>query len=306
MSPIQTTFGMKEGQSPLKFKLFGIGGAGCNLVAGTSFLSVAIGSSQKEVDKCRNSQKIILSPETLESFASTDISVLTPNMMPKEVTDAFFDHDISVLIAGLGGETGSGGIRCFASASKVMSKPSISVVSLPFSVESFNRREMAASTLIDLKKRSDLVISFANDKLKKLVPNLPIDKVFKVMNAIMERPVTDLSRIMIQTDLPMMKQISSGSDEFRLGVGLGRGISRDLIAIKEAIDSPWFDFDLSSVESAFLVISSYPIDSKEVDVVIKAVHSKIFDAKLMFGSYEDPSLGDRLRVTLLAGKPNSI
>lgn len=306
MSPIQTTFGMKEGLSSLRFKLFGIGGAGCNVVSSSSFPSVAIGGSQKEVDRCINSQRIVVQPEILEGLASTDISVLAPNMMPKEIVDAFFDIDIAVLIAGLGGETGDSGIRFLASAARIMSKPSISVISLPFSVESLNRREAAEETLSDLKKRTDLVISFTNDKLKKLVPNLPMDKVFKVMNAIMERPITDLSRIMIQSDIQMMKQIASGSDEFRLGVGLGRGISRDLIAIKEALDSPWFDFDLFSVESAFLVISSYPIDSKEVDATIKAIHSRIPNAKLMFGSYEDPSLGDRLRVMLLVGRPASV
>ncbi|MEM2839537.1 MAG: hypothetical protein QXE18_05555 [Thermoplasmata archaeon] len=306
MSPIQTTFGMKDGLTPLRFKLFGIGGAGCNVVSSTTFPSVAIGSSQKEVERCANSQRIVLLPEILEGLASTDASVLAPNMMPKEIVEAFFDTDIAVLIAGLGGETGSSGIRFLASASRIMSKPSISVVSLPFSVESINRREIAAEALSDLKKRTDMVISFTNDKLKKLVPNLPMDKVFKVMNAIMERPITDLSRIMIQSDVQMMRQIASGSDEFRLGVGLGRGINRDLDAIKEALDSPWFDFDIMSVESAFLVISSYPIDAKEVDATIKAVHSRISNAKLMFGSYEDPSLGDRLRVMLLVGRPASI
>lgn len=306
MSPIQTTFGLKDGQSPLRFKLFGIGGAGCNVVSSSTFSSVAIGSSLKEVERCVNSQRIVLQLEMLEGLASTDISVLTPNMMPKEIVDALFDIDIAVLIAGLGGGTGSTGIRFLASAAKVLSKPSISVVSLPFSVESLNRRKAAEEALSDLKKRTDLVISFTNDKLKKLVPNLPMDKVFRVMNAIMERPITDLSRIMIRQDLQMMKQIASGSDEFRLGVGLGRGINRDLIAIKEAFDSPWFDFDLFSVQSAFLAISSYPIDSKEVDATIRAIHSKIPNAKLMFGSYEDQSLGDRLRITLLIGRPASI
>jgi len=305
VSPLQTTFGMRDGLRPLRFKLFGVGGAGCNVVSSSSFPSVAIGSSKKEVDRCANSQKIVLSHEILEGLASTDISVLTPNMMPKEVIDALIDTDIAVLIAGLGGETGSNGIRFLASAAKMISKPSITVVSLPFSVESLSRREIAADALSDLKKRSDLVISFANDKLRKLVPNLPMDKVFRVMNAIMERPITDLSRVMIQPDVQMMRQIASGSDEFRLGVGLGRGINRDLAAIKEAFDSPWFDFDPISVQSAFLVVSSYPVDFKEVDATIRAVHSRISNAKLMFGSYEDPSLGDKLRVTLLLGRPTS-
>jgi len=306
VSPVQATFGMREGQTPLRFKIFGIGGAGCNLVSISSSQSVAIGSSQKEVDKSRNSKKIVFSSETMESYASTDISVLTPNMIPSEIRNEFFDLDISVFFAGLGGETGSSGIRFLSSVGKVLSKPSISVVSMPFSVESITRREIADSAVADLRKRSDFVIRLENDKLMKLVPNLPIDKVFKVMNAIMERPITDLSKVMVQTDIAMMRQISTRSDCFRLGVGLGRGPNRDLIAIKEAFGSPWFDFNIESTETAFLIISSYPLDQKEVNGIIKDVHAKIFNSKLMFGSYEDSSLGDRLRITLLIGPRLSV
>jgi len=297
---------MRNGMTPLVFKAFGIGGAGCNFIARTRFPSLAIGTNLYDLERCPNARKIVMSVGEIVGFAETDQSVLTINTIPSMVRECFRDNDVSALIAGLGGITGSNGIRLFATASKISEKTTICIVSIPFTAEGELRRKIALTALEDLKRRSDFIICFENDKLRDLVPQMPINKAFNIMNAIMERPIIDLSNVMVASDNPVFKQIAQRSATFRLGVGLGKGRLRDFVALKEAFESPWFDFNLDSALSAFAIISSNHTDEKELDDVIREIHKKLPNCKLMIGSYEDPSLGDRLRVTLLIGKPLSL
>lgn len=303
MCALQTLFGLKPGQASLKFEIFGCGGAGCNLIAESYFSSVAVGTNVAELERCTRSRKMCLSPDDLSGFADADPSVLNLEMLPPVVRQNISESDVSVQVAGLGGFAGSNGVKLFSSISKLFSKLNISVVSLPFSVESINRREIASKTLAVLRKRGDMTISFENDALTALVPKMTIDKAFKLMNAIMERPLIDLSKVMSETDIPMLKQFSRRSSCYKLGVGLGRGAMRDVDAPKEALHSPWFDFEKEDVTSAILIVSSYPIDQGEVRGIIRDIQNALPNARLMTGNYEDPSLGDKLRATLLIGKP---
>jgi len=290
----------------LRFELFGFGGAGCNIIMDSSFPSVAVGITQSDVNRCKKARKLLLDPLTLSGFADADPAVLSPDLLPLEVRESLSDNDVSIFFAGLGGFAGTNGIRTFASLAKMTNKFSISLVSLPFSVESPVRMEIALKSLDDLRKRSDLVISFENDRLASLMPKMPIDKAFRLMNAIMERPVMDLSKVMADSDVSMIRQVAQRSSVFKLGVGLGRGAMRDVEAMKEAFLSPWFDFSKEDVPSAFLVISSYPIDQGEVNGIVRDVQGELTSARLMYGVYEDPAIGDKIRVTLLVGKPLDI
>jgi len=296
-------FGLKPGQVPLRFELYGCGGAGCNLIADSYFPSVAVGTNAAELERCKSSRKVYISPDELSGYADADPSVLQLEMLPPNIRQNISESDVSVQVAGLGGFAGSNGAKLLSSISKMFSKLNISVVSLPFSVESMSRREVASQALAVLRKRSDITISFENDALTKLVPRMTIDKAFRLMNAIMERPLTDLSKVMCETDIPMMRQISQRSSDYKLGVGLGRGAMRDIDALKEVLQSPWFDFEKEDVTSAILIISSYPIDQPEVRGIVRDVQNAIPNARFITGSYEDPLLGDKLRATLLVGKP---
>ena len=306
MCALQTTFGRKPESPQLRFELYGFGGAGCNIISESNFPSVAVGISPTDLNRCKRSTKLLLDPVTLSGLADADPSVLSPDILSHEVRESISNIDIPVFFAGLGGFAGTNGIKMFASLAKMANKFSISLVSLPFSVESPVRMEIALRSLEDLRKRSDFVISFENDRLASLVPKMPIDKAFKLMNAIMERPVMDLSRVMVESDVSMMRQIAQRSSVFKLGVGLGRGAMRDVEAMKEAFLSPWFDFIREDVPSAFLMISSYPIDQGEVNGIVRDVQGQLPSARLMYGIYEDPAIGDKIRVTLLAGKPLNV
>jgi cell division GTPase FtsZ len=303
MCALQTTFGLKPGQVPLKFEIYGCGGAGCNMIASWNLPSVAVGTSASELERCARSRKILIPTDILSGFADADPSVLSLEMLPKTITSEISENDVSIQVAGLGGFAGSLGSKLISSISKFTSKFNISVVSLPFSVESIVRREVASVSLASLRKRSDMTISFENDGLTKLAPTMAMDKAFKLMNAIMERPIIDLSKVMSENDIPMMRQIAKHSGDYKLGVGLGRGPMRDVEATKESLQSPWFDTERENYTSAFLIISSYPIDLKEVNGIVRDIQAALPNARLMFGNYEDPLLGDKIRVTLLLGKP---
>lgn len=307
MCSLPKTFGLKADERlSFTFKIFGIGGAGCNMVANSDMRGIAIGSDARDLNRCHTSEKLVMSAAELFNFANTNPDMLTESIIPTGVKRALEGIDISLLVAGLGGGTGSDGIRFLASASNIMEKMPVCFVSMPFKMESEKRRITASRALEDLKKRCDLIICFENDKLLELVPQMPLNKAFNIMNSIMERPIIDISRVMTASDIPSFRQIAQKSIEFRLGVGLGIGRFRDIMAIKETFESPWINFDPETVSSAYVIISSKPIDEKEIDDIIKELSNRMPNSELMIGSYEDSSLDERLRITLIAGKKLSI
>jgi len=302
MCALETPLRIRDGASPLKFRIFGIGGAGCNMVGDTKLHSTAIGSNANDLERCLMAEKMVMSATELSNFAETDPSVLNESIIPSKLREYLAHVDIPVLVSGLGGKTGSSGIRFLATASRILGKMPMSLVSMPFSVESEGRREVARSALMDLISRCDFVLSFENDKLRELVPNMPIDRAFRILNAIMERPVMDLSRVMCESDLPVLKQVAQRSAIFKLGVGLGRGRYRDSMALKETFQSPWYEFHIESSPSAIAILSSYPLEMREMEDITNEIHDRLPDSRLLTGVYEDPSLEDRLRITLMLGR----
>lgn len=281
----------------------GIGGGGCNAITGVPFKSIAVCTAGDDARLERGIPRLILTGEQLDFLRSTSFRII--RSISFDLKDRFKDllgePDIVFIFAGLGGDTGSYLAPVIADVCKKKSALTISSVTLPFSVEGSDRKDLARRALSNIRKVSDLTIIYPNDHLLKLVPNLPLRKAFGVMNTIMMDPPLYLGKSLTLEDLePLRRNFSSRC--FSLGVGIGAGVQGEIMAVEEAFSSPWFDFPMEKVSSALLLLSSACVQEEMIENVLNEVSCRIPSARIAFLCMEDVGLGEKVKVMLILGR----
>lgn len=285
----------------LRPKLFGIGSAGCNIIEGAPLPTVAISTSDADLARSHAERKFLLGQDRLVGLSGTETDVLKqlPEIVGHELLDLFNNTDVAFTMCGLGGLTGSLGSKMVASISRAKGVMNIALVTTPFSAESFRRRQLVAKVMTDLLGTCSLVIEFDNDKLSSLSPNLPLSKTFGILNGIMLRPVEDIAASMTRQDISSFARVVGAATHGRFGLGLARGDERVERVVDEAFSSPWFDLDKSQTPAAIAVYSCADPWDKEEERISDKVRAKLPSADIIWGSYKDVSLADRIRLSLV-------
>ena len=287
--------------SNVRVKLFGIGSAGCNVIEGQPLPTVAFSTSDEDLARSGADRKFRMSFERLAGLSGPEGAILKllPTLAGHELLDLFNNTDLAFLMSGLGGTTGSLGSRLLSLVARSKNVPSVSMVTFPFSAESVRRREVAQSALGAIMKNVNLCLVFDNDKLSSLAPNLQLSRAFAVMNGIMTRPARDICSAMARPDIATFSQAVEGSEYARFGLGLARGDERVERVVAEALSSPWFDYEISETAAAVVIYSATDPWEKEAESIISRIEERLPSAKLLWGSYSDPSLGERIRISLI-------
>jgi cell division protein FtsZ len=301
MPNYRTKFSSSPEDQPARAKLFGIGSAGCSMIEGAAFPTVAFSTSSADMARSHADRKVLIGPDRLVGAADSgpDLIKKLPSVIGHELFDVFNNTELAFMMCGLGGTTGSLGSKMFCSIAKAKGATSAVFAAMPFSAESFRRREVAKKAVSELVGLSSLCVVFDNDKLSTLAPNLPLSRAFGLLNNIMMRPVLDLCATVSRNDIPLLRTVIGESNYARFGLGMARGDDRVQRTVSEAISSPWFDFDLGSVASCIAVYSASDPWDKEVDGILMALEERMPSARILWGSYPDAKLGERIRLSLL-------
>ena len=293
-------FSTPSPDASIRAKLFGIGSAGCNIIQGQSLPTVAFSTSDEDLARSGADRTFRMSFDRLAGLSGPEGAILklVPSIAGHELLDLFNNTDVAFLMAGLGGTTGSLGSRLLSLVARSRNVSSVSMVTFPFSAESVRRREVAQSALAAIMRNADLCLVFDNDKLSSLAPNLQLSRAFAVMNGIMTRPARDICSAMARPDIRTFKQAVEGCEYARFGLGLARGDERVERVVSEAASSPWFDYDIREANAAIIVYSAADPWEKEAEAIVSRIEERLPSAKLLWGSYPDPSLGERIRVSL--------
>lgn len=303
MSPDILRLGSGETKTRPRIKVVGIGGAGCNIVADSQLDAVGVCKADEGMTEVRVQKKCVLTREHVKLFRTT-----SPQMFPaiggnlrSGMFSSIGEADIMFLFTGLGGETGSNVTPALANISRRHCKLVVVSAAIPFSVEGGERKHLAAASLDRVLEHSDMVISYSNDSLLKIAPNLPLRKAFSAMDIIMMAPVVELAGALTVEDLVQIRSDFGSCKHVRAGIGIAGGGDRELRAVEEAFSSPWFDFDLASVRSALVIAAAEVMDERLADKIAKDVSYRLPNARVRFASRTDPELGDKVRVVLLLG-----
>ncbi len=288
-----------------KSAAFGIGGAGRNIISSfdqDKFSNIDIYEVGEE-NRLDKYPTIKVFRDDIKKIIETSVSSSYRDKTHSEkiLEDKIRDYDILYIFCGLGGEMGSCVSTVCSDLCKKLSVFSVALFATPFKTESPSRIEFSKKTQSKVEILSDISVAFSNSKLLKMNPQLSLKRAFEVMNNIISIPMEDLNPMLTEDDLQELANFCDEVEGFSVGAGYGKGREKGKRALKEALRSPWMEED--DFDSVITLITRGKKASKyDVQDILDSLKSKFTDAKIIYGIREDRSIGERIRVTILAGR----
>jgi len=226
----------------------------------------------------------------------------------EEIEQAIAGADMVFVTAGEGGGTGTGGAPVVARIAKSIGALTVGVVTKPFSFEGKRRMSQADVGVQALKDEVDTLIVVPNDRLLEVSDrSISMLEAFDTADRVLlagVQGITDLITTpgLINLDFADVKSVMQDAGTALMGIGSSRGADRAIKAAELAVASPLLE---SSIEGAQGVLLSIQGGSNlglyEINDAAKLVEESVHpDANVIFGAVIDDSLGDEVRVTVIA------
>ncbi len=296
-------------------KVVGCGGAGSNTVSRimeegiVDVELIAANTDAQHLLITKANRKVLLGKRItrgLGAGALPQVGEESAREVEDKLRELLQGADIVFVTCGLGGGTGTGSAPVVAQIAKEVGALTIAICTLPFTAEGRMRMENAMWGLEKLKQHVDTVITIPNDKLIELVPRLPLNLAFKVADEILMRSIKGLAEMitkpgLVNLDFNDLKTIMKGGGVAMIGLGESDSENRAEDAIKEALNSPLIEADISDATGALInVVGGENMTVKEAESVAEYVQSQIGEgARIIWGASIDPALGNTLRVMVV-------
>ena len=305
-------------------KVVGIGGGGVNAVnrmieqglKGVEFIAIntdaqalLMSDADVKLDVGRDSTR------GLGAGADPDVGRKAAEDAKDEIEELLRGADMVFVTAGEGGGTGTGGAPVVANVARKMGALTVGVVTRPFSFEGKRRSNQAESGIAALRESCDTLIVIPNDRLLQMGDaGVSLMDAFRSADEVLlngVQGITDLITTpgLINVDFADVKGIMSGAGTALMGIGSARGDGRALTAAEMAINSPLLEASMEGAQGVLMSIAGgsdlglFEIN-EAASLVQDAAHP---EANIIFGTVIDDSLGDEVRVTVIAAgfDPNS-
>ncbi|MBT5729977.1 MAG: cell division protein FtsZ [Microbacteriaceae bacterium] len=226
----------------------------------------------------------------------------------EEIEQALAGADMVFVTAGEGGGTGTGGAPVVARIAKAIGALTVGIVTKPFSFEGKRRMSQAEVGVQALKDEVDTLIVVHNDRLFEISDrSISMLEAFETADRVLLAGVQGIADLvttpgLINLDFADVKSVMQDAGTALMGIGSSRGADRAIKAAELAVASPMLE---SSIEGAQGVLLSIQGGSNlglyEINDAAKLVEESVHpDANIIFGAVIDDSLGDEVRVTVIA------
>jgi len=311
-------FNLPKEQSSI-IKVIGVGGGGSNAVnhmylqgiVGVNF--VVCNTDAQALDMSPVPNKIQLGPEStggLGAGSNPEVGRISCEESEEEIRDILSKNTKMVFItAGMGGGTGTGAAPVVAKIARELGILTVGIVTTPFSYEGSRKINQAEEGIKRMKESVDTVLVISNDKLREMYSALKRSEAFAIANNILATAAKSISEIItvpgeINVDFADVAHVMKDSGVAIMGVGLAEGEDRALRAVQSALNSPLLnDNDISGAKKLLVNISTgeEEMSIDEIDVIIEyAREAAGADADVIFGAVDDPNLGTKISVTIIA------
>ncbi len=217
--------------------------------------------------------------------------------------------DMVFITAGMGGGTGTGAAPVVAQIAREEGALTVGVVTKPFLFEGRQRARRAEAGLQALADSVDTLITIPNQKLLMLgEEDLTFIDAFRKADEVLYQAVRGISDLITQSglvnvDFADVRTIMSNMGRSLMGTGLAKGQNRARAAAEMAITSPLLD-DIS-VDGAtgilINVVGGVDMKMKEIAEATSLIQEQAHeDANIIFGASVDESLGENIKVTVIA------
>ncbi|OPY82788.1 MAG: Cell division protein FtsZ [Syntrophus sp. PtaU1.Bin005] len=304
--------------SSAKIKVVGIGGGGGNAIntmirsnlQGVDF--IVANTDAQALGQSLASVKIQLGEEVtrgLGAGSNPDVG----KRAAMETRDLVRQHmegaDMVFVTAGQGGGTGTGGAPVVAEIAKELGALTVAVVTKPFQFEGKKRNSQADEGIDDLRRIVDTLIVVPNQRLLSLGGrNLSLLETFKKADDILYQAVKGISDLitipgLINLDFADVKSVMSEMGLALMGTGSASGENRAVEAAQRAISSPLLeDNTIQGARGVLLNITGGPdMTLFEINEASSLIQAEAHDeANIIFGTVVDESMGDEIRITVIA------
>ena len=298
-------------------KVIGVGGGGNNAVnrminagvQGVEFIAVNCDAQalllSKAPTRVQIGEKLT---KGLGAGANPEVGEKAAEESRDQLVECLRGADMVFVTAGMGGGTGTGAAHVVAECAKEIGALTVGVVTKPFSFEGKRRMSQAENGIVNLKEKVDTLITIPNDRLLQVIDRrTSMLDAFRIADDVLRQGVQGISDLigvpgLINADFADVKTIMSDAGSALMGIGTAKGEGGALAAAEAAIKSPLLE---ASIEGACGVLFNITggkdlslFDVTEAsNIITEAVDP---EANIIFGAVIDESLGDEIRVTVIA------
>ena len=298
-------------------KVIGVGGAGNNAVsrmidAGIKNVEfISVNTDRQALQLSKASTKIQIGEKLtrgLGAGANPDIGAQAAEESKAEVAEALRGADMVFVTSGMGGGTGTGAAPIVAATAKEMGILTIGVVTKPFTFEGKKRLAQAERGIENLKGKVDTLVVIPNDKLLQVIDRkTSIVEAFRMADDVLRQGVQGISDLisvpgLINLDFADVKTIMLDRGMAHMGIGVASGENRAEDAAKQAIQSPLLETSIEGARGVIINITGgSEVGLHEANTAAELIQrSADPEANIIFGSVTDDSMGDEIRITVIA------
>ncbi|MDH7509239.1 MAG: cell division protein FtsZ [Methanomassiliicoccales archaeon] len=249
----------------LKILVMGCGGGGCNSINRLSDLglrgaeTVAVNTDRRHLARIKADKRLLIGASLTKGFGAggdPELGRVCAENAFEPLNEILCGADLTFVIAGLGGGTGTGAAPVVADLAKRNGSLVFSIATMPFECEG-RRVDIATRGLWRLEEFSDTVLVLDNNRLLEMVPHLPVDQAFGVMDQLISEIVKGIIEAITEPSL-----INIDFSDLR-AIFKQRGISTVLYGensdpdsvVKDALSNPFLDLDFTGATGALIHIT---------------------------------------------------
>ena len=299
-----------------QIKVIGVGGGGGNAVEhmiersvqGVEF--ICANTDAQSLQRSAAHKTIQLGHSGLGAGSKPDKGREAAEAAVEDIRTAISGAHMLFITAGMGGGTGTGAAPVIARVAKEMGILTVGVVTKPFDLEGGRRMTNADNGLAELEANVDSLIVVLNEKLLEVLgDDITQDEAFAHANDVLKNAVGGIAEIInvpgrVNVDFEDVRTVMGEPGKAMMGTALADGPDRARIAAEQAVACPLLEgIDLSGARGVLVLITAATgslklSESKLAMNTIRAYASP--DAHVIYGTAHDDSLGEQVRVTVVA------
>jgi cell division protein FtsZ len=298
-------------------KVIGAGGGGSNAVnrmfrtpiPGVEY--IVVNTDSQALQRCETPMRIQVGERLTRGLGvggDPETGRLAAEESREHLTELLRGADMVFVAAGMGGGTGTGTAPIIAEIAKEAGALTVGIVTKPFSFEGTQRRKMAEDGVHRLKDKVDSLIVIPNDRLTAISDEqVTMSSAFTLADDVLLQAVQSIAELItvpgeINLDFADVKTVMSHAGPSWLGIGVGNGEKRAVMAAKAAVACPLLEVSIEGSKGVlFNITGGENLTLSEIETAADTIKEVIDpDANIFFGMVTDPKMEDEVRITIIA------
>ena len=305
-----------EFSSDTQIRVIGVGGGGGNAVehmikSGVRGVEFICANTDAQALRVSSAHRVIqLGDNGLGAGSKPERGQSAAEAATETIREVLEGANMVFITAGMGGGTGTGAAPVVARVAREMGILTVGVVTKPFDWEGGRRMTNAEAGLAELEANVDSLIVVLNEKLLDVLgDDVTQDQAFAYANDVLRNSVGGIAEIinveaLVNVDFEDVRTVMSEQGKAMMGTATANGPDRARIAAEQAVACPLLEgVDMTGAKGVLVLITAAKgglklAESREAMNTIRAFASS--EAHVIYGTAYDESLGDQIRVTVVA------